>query len=230
MRTSKPISTISFNTKEFLLFKLNELLRNKIISKWYFIEHLPEDDEGGKKTHFHVYVEPSKMIQTVDLRELFKEYDPTKPDKPKCTIDWHNSDFGNWYLYSIHDKIYLASKGESRKYHYTDDQIIFSDEDDLNFDIKSVDVVSKYGEFKQIELAIQRGQTFTEFVKNGKIPIPQIRNFEFVWNLLTHDKTYRNGHENHPSDNNEETPDNVIIDAVDYELDAKTGELCDKII
>lgn len=86
MRTTKPISTISFNSREYLALKLHELQKSGRISFWAFVEHQPEDDEAGKKVHNHVFVIPSKMLQTDDLREELKEYDPEHPDKPKAVL------------------------------------------------------------------------------------------------------------------------------------------------
>ena len=69
VRTTKPIATISFNSPDFLRTKLEELRDAGRISFWAFIEHKPEDDEGGKKSHCHLYIEPSKMLQTDDLKD-----------------------------------------------------------------------------------------------------------------------------------------------------------------
>ena len=68
MRTTKPIATISFNTPEYLKLKLDELTKAKKIAFWAYIVHQPEDDEAGNKVHMHVYIEPSAMVQTEDLR------------------------------------------------------------------------------------------------------------------------------------------------------------------
>lgn len=142
MKTSKPISTISFNTPQYLRLKLDELLKCGKISFWAFIQHLPEDDEGGKKEHIHLYVEPSKMLQTDDLKREFMEPNPSNPTKPLGCISFISSKFGDWYMYGLHDKRYLASKGQSRKYHYHAEQMISPDEDDLNFKVKSINLLS----------------------------------------------------------------------------------------
>lgn len=54
MKTSKPISTISYNSKPYLVKKLNDLKKAGILEFWSFIEHEPESDEirdeAGKKS------------------------------------------------------------------------------------------------------------------------------------------------------------------------------------
>lgn len=203
MRTTKPIATISFNTPSFLKLKLDELLKAKIISFWAFIIHDPEDDEGGKKEHIHLYIEPSKMIQTDNLKEELKEFDPDKPEKPKGCITFNSSKFDHWYMYALHDKRYLASKGQSRKYHYSVEEMVTSDIDDLNYKAKSIDFIS-LSPYADMEEAQRQGITWSEYFRRGTVPIPQIRQFLEAWNTLLHESTYRNGKTNHPNDNNED--------------------------
>lgn len=199
MRTTKPISTISFNSPEFLKTKLEELQDAKLISFWVFIKHLPEDDEGGKKEHLHLYLEPSKITQTDDLKEQFKEFDPTHPDKPLGCIGFRSSKFDDWYLYALHDKAYLASKGQSRKYHYKHEEMASSDEDELLFKARSINhlAVSPYA--AMIEAQAQ-GLTWEEYFRRGTVPLPQLTLWEKAWTLLQNDKTDRNGRENHPAE------------------------------
>ena len=75
MKTSKPVSTISFNSEAYLRGKLRELTAAGVLEFWAYIRHDPEPDEvgdeAGGKQHFHVYMEPAKMIQTTDLRAAF---------------------------------------------------------------------------------------------------------------------------------------------------------------
>lgn len=199
MRTTKPISTISFNTPGFLDLKLNELLKAGRLSFWAFILHKPEDDEGGKKNHFHVYVEPSKMLQTDDLRSELKEFDPLNPNKPLGCISWNSSKFDHWYLYALHDTRYLASKGQSRRFHYKHENIITSDSDDLLFKAKSIDLVS-LSPYADMEDAQKNGITWAEYFSRGTIPLPQISMFEKAWNLLLQRGTYRADSVNHVMD------------------------------
>lgn len=197
MRTTKPISTISFNTPEYLAIKLDELLDARIISFWAFIPHKPEDDEAGKKPHSHVYVVPSKLLQTDDIRAELREYDPSNPDKPRGCLMWINSkNFGDWYLYGLHDKRYLATKGESRRYHYTHDEMITSDPDELLRLARTIDLLS-LSPYEDILDAQAQGLTWQQYFKRGTVPLPQIALMERAWYLLLEDGTDRNGRPGH---------------------------------
>lgn len=204
MRTTKPISTISFNSANYLRLKLNELVKAKKLSFWAFITHNPEDDEGGKKEHHHVYAEPAKMLQTDDLREYLKEFDPARPDKPKGCLKWTSSKFDSWYLYALHDKRYLASKGESRKFHYLHDDIQASDDDDLLMMSRQIDLVS-LSPYADMQDAIEHGLTFAQYFKRGTVPLPQLRQFMTAWELLASTSTNRNGRKGHAMSIDEET-------------------------
>lgn len=199
MRTTKPISTISFNTPDYLKLKLNELLKAGRISFWAFILHKPEDDEGGQKEHCHVYVEPSKMLQTDELKSELNEYDPKHPDKPRGCIPFQSSKFDHWYLYALHDKRYLASKGQSRKYHYEHVNILNSDADNLTFKSRSIDLIS-LSPFADMEDAQKQGVTWAEYFSRGTVPLPQVAQFKIAWDLLIQARTERGGRDGHPMD------------------------------
>lgn len=205
MRTTKPIATISFNTPEYLSLKLDELLKSGIISFWAFVRHKPEDDEGGLKYHQHVYVEPSKMLQTDDLRTQLKEFDPSHPDKPLGVLTWNSSRFDPWYLYAIHDKRYLASKGQTRKFHYAENEVISSDEDDLLCKVRSIDMLS-LTPYEDIIEAQSQGVSWNDYFRRGTIPLPQIKLYQEAWyTLMGVDSTNRNGKPNHPMTVDENT-------------------------
>lgn len=199
MRTSKAISTISFNSASFLKGKLSELQKSGIISFWCFIEHKPEDDEGGKKSHIHLYIEPSKMIQTDSLKSEFLEYDSEHPDKPKGCISFYGSKWADWYLYSLHDRRYLAQKGQSRKFHYNNDNFVCSDDDDFLYKVKSIDLValSPYADMLDAQ---RNGVSWEQYFARGTVPLNQVLLFQHAWELLKLSYTYRNGKENHPLD------------------------------
>lgn len=196
MRTSKPISTISFNTPDFLEMRLKTLKENKIISFWSFVTHKPEEDEGGKKWHNHLYLEPSKMLQTDDLKNEFLEFDPKHPDKPKGVISWCQSKFDHWYLYALHDSGYLASKGQSRKFTYSHSEIRTSDDDDLLARSRMIDLVG-LSPYRSMMDAINNGLTWPEYFRRGTVPLNQVLAMEKAWNLLSSSGTERNGKANH---------------------------------
>ena len=213
MRTTKPISTISFNSPEYLEVKLNELVSSGRISFWAFVPHKPEDDEAQNKHHSHVYVEPSKMLQTDDLKAHLMEYDPTHPDKPLGCLPWRSSKFDSWYLYGLHDKRYLASKGQSRRYHYSHDDMVSSDPDNLVFLARSIDLTS-LSPYADMEDAQKRGITWAEYFARGTVPLPQVKLFEAAWYTLLEAQTYRANREPHPMD----LGDGVVIDTDSGEI------------
>lgn len=184
MRTSKAISTISFNTEGFLVLKLDELLRSKIISTWHFICHRGEGDEAGKKDHIHLYLEPSKLIQTDDLIGHFKEIDP-KNVKPLSCLPFRVSRFDHWYYYAIHNEQYLQSlrKPLERKYHYTYEDIKTSNSDELYRAVSEIDV-GVMGPINMLKKAKEAGESFEWLVGTGRVPIPQIRNYERAFSAL----------------------------------------------
>lgn len=128
MRTSKAFSTISYNTNDFLHRRLNDFVHNGTLQFWAFINHKAEDEE--RKDHIHLYMYPDGLVDTSMLKHEFDELhndgttDGCKLFKP--------SDWGNWYLYVIHDPCYLACKYElekPKKYRYDPSAIICSDTD-----------------------------------------------------------------------------------------------------
>ncbi len=193
MRTSKPIATISYNTPEFLKLKLEELRKAGRVSEWYFIQHQPEEDQ--KKPHIHLYVVPSKMLQTDDLTREFLQPDPANNGKFVTCPRWVSSKFPDWYLYSIHDQAYLASKGQSRQYHYRLGDIQAYDQDALEESVREIDLTS-LNAVKRMMDAQQVGLTFAQFFRTGGVPVNAVRAWEQAWELLLMSGTYRAGREN----------------------------------
>lgn len=197
MKTRLPFSTISYNSRPFLVDTLDGLVRSHILSEWYAIEHKPEDDEAGKKAHFHVFFVPSKSVQTDDIRQRLTEFDIEHPDKPRKCLSCRPSKFGHWYMYAIHDKAYLAANQQSRRYHYTYNDILCSDPDILHERFCEIDVVGELGAFKRIEAAIDQGLSFAEFCLHGQVPVQQVAQFRTAYDLMLSLRTDRNGHSGH---------------------------------
>ena len=195
MRTSGPISSISYNTIPFLKDVLDKLIDKHIIEFYFFVWHKGEDDEAGEKDHIHVYVEPAIMVNTIDFKELFKEVDP-KNEKPLGTIIWKKSNFMNAYLYFLHDKAYLAFKGQSRQYHYDPIEIVTSDTMTLRYYVFNIDLLS-LTPYADMLKAQEDGLSFQEYFRRGRIPIQQVSSWERSWYLLKQNKNYRNGKEGH---------------------------------
>lgn len=199
MRTTKPISTISYNTPRYLVCKLTELCNAHVIAFWAFIQHQPEDDEGGDKMHCHVYVEPARMLQTEDLRAELKELDPNNPKRPLGCMPWRSSKWDDWCMYGLHDRAYLAAKGETRRYEYRLDQFATSDEDTLLCMYRQINI-DKLTPWAAMAQAIEQGLTFAEYIRHGRVPIQQLRQYQLAWELLMAPVTNRNGHPGHKND------------------------------
>lgn len=171
MRTSKPISTISYNSKDFLEFKLIELLKNHVISDYMFIYHFREDDET--KNHFHVWLSPNKLLDTMDLQNHFIEHD-FEHDKPLKCIDFRSSDIDEWILYCMHYAPYLASKGQSREYHYKKEDFSFYDYDTFNENFNHAFNGSEWAKRNQILQSLCNPDISpVALIESGAIPLNQ---------------------------------------------------------
>lgn len=125
MATQKPISTISYNSEEFLREKLNIWLTGHIIQAYQYICHKGED---GDKDHIHLRVEPNKKLDPMDLQEQLREFQ-LGSEKPLCCRPFRPSKEEDWFLYAVHDKDYLklkykgGEKGEKLLYKWQDIQV-----------------------------------------------------------------------------------------------------------
>lgn len=107
MITSRPLSTISYNSPNYLMHTLKYLIDSHRIDDYRVILHFPE--ESTKKEHYHLLIYPSKRIDSSYLDSIFTEPDPQNPDLPLKCLPWRTSDPLNWLLYVLHDSDYLAS-------------------------------------------------------------------------------------------------------------------------
>lgn len=126
--TQKPISTISYNTENFLDRKLKELYEAHIIDYALYIKHKGEndvDDFTGEvkrdKDHWHIYMHTSKRI---DLTLIKKEFDESDIEhlnsKPLGCMNFQISKIGHWLCYAVHKIEYLLiHKIEECKKQYT---------------------------------------------------------------------------------------------------------------
>jgi hypothetical protein len=195
MQTSRLISSISYNSGDFLCGLLNDLVKKGIIDFAHWVKHEPEQDE--KKAHYHLILRPSKRMDTNALQAFFLE--PIAGDKPlKCLPFTISKNMRDWILYSVHDKGYLITKGESRKFEYSLGDVFSTDEDLLSEHWKE----AHRGEDSRMNLFLKmmaEGMDFGEIVKLGVVPLNQYfqyRDIFFNENSRTL-KTKRNGRENH---------------------------------
>lgn len=122
MATSKPISSISYNSEGFLKAKLDSWLHSHIIQTYMYIKHVGED---GDKDHIHFRIEPNKKLDPMDLQEDLKEYLQSNK-KPLGCRPFRPSKEEDWFLYAVHDRDYLrikyggGEKGEKLPYTWHD--------------------------------------------------------------------------------------------------------------
>lgn len=200
MRTSKPFSTISYNTKEFLIAKLNNLITRNVIDFYAFVEHIKEDDE--KKNHIHLYVVPSTLIDTKQFIDELKELQTNENGEmtlPLGCMPCTPSKFDDWFLYCKHDVNYLRSKGQVRMFHYEQKEFVSSNDDYLN-ELSHTINYNKFSKFEQISDYAKQGFTYNQVLAMGLIPVQLTKQYEQVFNAIRleiSNKTYRNGKPNH---------------------------------
>jgi hypothetical protein len=194
LKTSKPFSTISYNSDDFLNQKLKELVARRQIDFFAWVHHYPEEDE--KKEHKHLYIVPNGRVDTDQVLDYLLEIDLKCPDKPLKCIRPHSSKFADWYLYSIHDTAYLASKGQARKYHYNFGDVQSSDSDYLLEEVHTIDF-AKINRLSSLRDAALQGRPFEELLLSGSIPIQQTYAYRQAYELMANFRTNRAGREGH---------------------------------
>lgn len=186
MKTTKPFATISYNTDEFLKSKLDELFNKGIIEFYSFVYHYAEGEveNGVKETkdHIHLFIVPAELIDTIQLKTEFIEYDYNN-DKPLCIINCVRSKFYDWFMYGLHDEKYLASKGQVRKYHYNLENFTNSDDDYLGQMLAMSDNNKINGTARFLEL-IKTGETFESLVARGFVPIQLINQYRIAYDMI----------------------------------------------
>lgn len=108
--TALPQSTVSYNSEEFLLRTLTELFDAGKIDDFRAIRHYGED---GDKDHWHLFMVPSRRLDTTKLRQEFQEVDLTSPGKPLGVLPFRRSSPDDWLMYALHDPGYLRSHSRS---------------------------------------------------------------------------------------------------------------------
>lgn len=206
MRTTRPISTIWYGSEEFLKMKLDNLIVSGDLLFYTYVKHLKEEDE--KKDHIHVYMVPDGQLDTSSLNNELTEYDMNnvKPIKP---LPYQFSKFDDWYLYDSHNIAYLASKGQTRKYHYSQEDFKSSNDDYLNELVHTIDM-SKINRLEVVKDAAEKGLSFSELVKTGQVPIQLINQYQKAFDLIQQNymRTYRADYDNH--EENDEIEDITV--------------------
>ena len=194
MKTSKPFSTISYNTEPFLTERLKDLENRRIINFWAFIEHIPEQDE--QKAHKHLYVVPNGQVCTDKFIDYLLEPDLTFGKPLKCLL-CQSSKFADWYFYALHDTAYLLTKMQDREYHYTDADLHVSDEDTF-VELKHQIDYSKLGNKKTVDVynRLKSGDSLDDLIAIGVIPVQQLNNYKWL-ESIARDSVFRSTRSTH---------------------------------
>lgn len=200
--TTKSISTISYNSEDFLVYKLNEFIKSKKIAYYIYVKHYAENDET--KEHIHLLIEPYGKIDLPSLREEFREIDVHNPcNELGCMPFRVSNDFGDWYLYCCHDKDYLISKGLEKQFFYCRDDFKTNDFD--NF-IELVHQINfrKFKKDSEIINALKSGANKYDLLKSGLCSMREFYQYERSIDIITHYYSNKlNGFEKVDSDDDE---------------------------
>lgn len=197
MLTTKPFSTISYNSIEFLVSKLDELIRKHEISFYAFVYHYAEKDES--KNHIHLWCIPDRRLDTSQFVDYFKELDVANPLAPPLGVmPCRSSVFDDWFLYSCHNREYLLAKDQKREYHYELKDFFTSSFDYLNELYHTIDH-SKYRKLKDFLSHVDEGASFEALVRQGFVPINQLMQWSKLYDMITYSniQTSRAGRQTH---------------------------------
>jgi len=182
LRTSKPFSMISYNSDGFLKITLNELMKGGLVEFWAYIHHLPEDDES--KAHKHLFIIPQRLVDTQTIQKALQEIDPNNPvAKPLGAIFPRSSKFDDWYLYSLHDKKYLASKGQTRQYTYNDNAFVVSCQDTFT-ELKNLIDYSAINRFADIIEKAEKGESLPDIIKTTNVPLQLVGQVKQLYYII----------------------------------------------
>lgn len=148
MKTEKPLTSISYNTPEFLKAQCDKLVKSGTIDFYAFIKHKGEADpfDGVRdKDHIHILVRPLKAVQTATFTTHFIEIDKTDTAAPLGCVRFDKcKNPGTWVLYSLHYSPYLDSIGEKKEfYNYDFHDFVTNNEQELRRYRKSVPIEYK---------------------------------------------------------------------------------------
>lgn len=100
MKTSRPVSFLSYSSKYEVLALLSSLNEDGYIDGYAFIPHF-EDESISSKSHIHVVLWSDRIIDTDKLSRL----------SDGVLVLPRKSSLHDWGRYVIHDSAYLHSKG-----------------------------------------------------------------------------------------------------------------------
>ncbi len=188
MKSTKPISTISYNTDAFLKMKLDAWVKEHRIEYWCYVKHTGEVDENGEfeKDHKHVLIIPNGKIDTMDFKDYMCELDISNPSKPLKCMDFRNSKEDEWFLYCSHDPDYLRMKYMVRKFSYSLNDFVSSDEDETRIKWDRAFHESEYMKSQRM-LNLLEKYTAAQLAANGFVAPQQ------SFQMQVFEKMYRRG-------------------------------------
>lgn len=225
MNTSKPIATISYNVVQtdakgrrsapYLEKVLSSLIQSGKLLFWCYIYHFSEDDEC-KKEHIHLYMEPARKIDTIILANHFQEPDPSDVSAPPLGVmPIRNSNFENWYLYSIHNPYYLSQKGLNKKFFYNFDDVRTSCPDELYRLVHMLDMRNYQNDIMAMIDAQSDGKTFIDYCKSGKIDLRKYIPASKMWKDIAEDSIEKLKKE---YERKNETTEKIMKHGEDYQI------------
>lgn len=192
MKTSKPFACITYNTNKYLDMKLKDFVDNHLISFYAYINHKGEkeiDISTGEvkvdKDHTHLYIVPNRSIDTMDLMSSMLEIDKKHPKLPLKPLAFAPSKWDDWYLYNLHDEDYLATKFETKEFHYTNSDFHVSDVQEFEYMAFNVFHTSEYTRQRRLIEYMKNGGSMGNLCRRGAISPHQAFSytmFEKLWN------------------------------------------------
>lgn len=167
--TSRPQSTISYNTEPFLKSILDDLVEKHVIQFYMYIFHYGEE---GDKDHFHVFFQPNKRIDVMDYADCFIE--PVAGEKkPRKCRPFRPSSEEDWILYGLHDPEYLKSKdidgSQDGKIEYSPDSMKHSEDFDFDIAYRRAKAAMRTSA-REISKKLRAGTSARELVETGANP------------------------------------------------------------
>ena len=174
---------ISYNSRDFLIYVLNQFISDGIFNRsacWY------HESTDNNKSHFHCWVEPLHKIDTSRIGDKFIELTPTGEKQsiailPKCKSDWNNA-----YLYGIHDYDYLQFKGLKRELvNIVSDQHIYLG--DFEADIRQAEFFKfKYclAPYQRLKELIYQGKSLEDIFVILRTPFGQMKSVTTVYHSI----------------------------------------------
>lgn len=177
--TKLPQSTISFNTEPYLRQVLDSLVSSCKIQSYMYIEHQPEEDT--KKSHIHLLVVPSSVLNPVVFRKEFIE--TSFGNRDLGCLPFKTSKLCDWLLYAIHYEPYLFSKGLVRTFTYNLNDIVtnepFEYVEQIFSEAREGLTTSRIDSFLSRAMS---GASFGDLMAEGLVPPNQV---------IFYDKLYR---------------------------------------